>query len=108
MSVATSTPVSSIQSRPGDAEVEQAVGDVVRDLLRAENRDVDHARIVDVRAVVDVGRTHDREVGVFEQLQGRLLERSLGQHQAQHRLVRVAVAGSCPRDNQAVADSRAR
>ena len=76
----------------GDAEVEEAVGDVARDLLRPEDRDVDDAGIVDVGAVVDVGRAHDREVGVFEELERRFLERALRQHEAQHRLLRVAVA----------------
>ena len=33
----------------GDAEVEQAVGDVPRDLLRAQDRDVDDTRVVDRR-----------------------------------------------------------
>ena len=35
-------------------------------------------------AVVDVGAAHDREVGVLEQLERRLLERALGQDEAQH------------------------
>ena len=40
--------------------------------------------------VVDVGGAHDREVGVFEQLQGRPFERTLGEDESQHRRVRVA------------------
>ena len=68
----------------GDADVEQTVGDVARDLLRPQDRDVDDAGIVDRGLVVDVGGAGEREVGVLEQLQGRLFERTLREDQAQH------------------------
>ena len=55
---------------PGDAEVEPALGDVLRDLLRAEDAHVVDTRVLDRGAVVDVGAARHREVGVVEQLHG--------------------------------------
>ena len=68
----------------GDAEVEQALGHVGRDLLRAQDAHLVDPGIVDVGLVVDRGGAHDREVGRLEQLERRLLERALRQHESQH------------------------
>ena len=68
----------------GDAEVEQPLGDVHRDLLRAQDADLGDARVVDRRPVVDRRRADDGEVGGLEQLERGLLQRALGQHQPQH------------------------
>ena len=62
----------------GDADVEEPVGDVARDLLRAQDRDVDDARVVDRGLVVDVGRAGEREIGILEQLEGRLSSEPFG------------------------------
>ena len=69
---------------PGDAEVEQALGHVGGDLLRAQDPHLVDARVVDRRLVVDRRRALDAEVGRLEQLEGGLLERALGQDEAQH------------------------
>jgi hypothetical protein len=69
---------------PGDADVEQPVGDVARDLLGPQHGDVEDARVVDVGPVVDVRVPLDREVRVFEELEGRLLERALGEDESEH------------------------
>ena len=69
---------------PGDADVEQALGDVGRDLLRAQDAHLGHPRVVDRRPVLDRRRAHDGEVGGLEELERRPLQRSLGQHDAQH------------------------
>ncbi len=68
----------------GDPDVEQAVGDVERDLLRSQDADVVDARVVDGRPVVDARRTADREIGVCEELEGGLLEGALGEDQTEH------------------------
>ena len=69
---------------PGDAEVEQPVGDVPRDLLGPQDAHLVDPGIVDRRPVVDRRRAADREVGRLEQLEGGLLERALRQHDLQH------------------------
>ena len=66
----------------GDAEVEEPVGDVPRDLLRPQDHDFADTRVVDRGAVVDVGGPHDREIGILEQLQRRPFERTLRHHDA--------------------------
>ena len=63
----------------GDPDVEETGRDVARDLLRSQHGDVDDPGIVDRTAVVHVRVTHDREVGVFEELEGGPLERALGE-----------------------------
>ena len=74
----------------GDAQVERARRDVPRDLLRSEDPHAVDARVVNVGAVVDVGAPLDREIGVFEQLERRSLQRALRQHQAEHVFVSLA------------------
>ena len=68
----------------GDAEVEQALGHVLRDLLGPQDADLVDAGVVDRGLVVDAARPVDLQVGLGEQLHRRLLERSLGQHDLQH------------------------
>ena len=68
----------------GDADVEEARRDVARDLLGPQDGDVDHPRVVDLAAVVDVRIARDREVRVFEELEGGSLERALGEDESQH------------------------
>ena len=68
----------------GDAEVEQALGHVGGDLLRPQDAHLVDARVVDARLVVDRGRAHDAQVGRLEELEGGLLQRALGQHEAEH------------------------
>ena len=80
----TSALRSSIQSRPGDAEVEATLGHVLRDLLRTEDAHFVDARVVDGGAVVDVGAAQHREVGVVEQLDGLGFEGSFGEYEAEH------------------------
>ena len=70
----------------GDAEVEQALGDVGRDLLRSEDVNLLDTRVVDRRPVVDLRSPADRKIGRGEQLEGCLLERPLGKNEAKHRL----------------------
>jgi hypothetical protein len=53
----------------GDADVEQALGDVHRDLLGPQDPHRLDAGIVDARLVVDRGRPLDREVGRLEQIE---------------------------------------
>ena len=67
-----------------DTEVELAVGDVLRDLLRAEDAHLVDARVVDRRAVLDVGTADHGEIGVFEELERRRFERSLGEYESEH------------------------
>src|SRR5690606_26857727 len=68
----------------GDAEVEQALGDIAGDLLRAQDADLVDAGVDDVGPVVDDRVAAHPQVGRLEQLEGRLLERALGEHQLQH------------------------
>ena len=70
---------------PGDAEVEQAVGHVARDLLGAEDADVVDARVVDGGLVVDRRAALDRQVRGIEELEGGLLEGTLGENEVEHR-----------------------
>ena len=69
---------------PGDAEVEPPVGDVLRDLLRAEDPHFVDPRVVDGSSVVDVGAARHAEVGVVEQLEGLGFEGTLGEHESEH------------------------
>ena len=69
----------------GDAEVEQPVGHIGRDLLRTQDPDIVDARVGDGRPVVDRRVAADGQVGGLEQVEGRLLEGTLGKHQFQHR-----------------------
>ena len=68
----------------GDAEVEEPLGHVGGDLLRPQDPDLVDARVVDGGAVVDRRRALDAEVRGLEQLEGGLLERTLGEDEAQH------------------------
>ena len=68
----------------GDAEVEEPLGHVGGDLLGAQDPHLVDARVVDGGLVVDGRRALDAEVGGLEQLEGGLLQRPLGQHEAQH------------------------
>ena len=65
-------------------DVEQPVGHVERDLLRAQDPHLDHPRVVDGGPVVDLGGSDHAQVGGGEQLQGGPLERPLGEDQPQH------------------------
>ena len=69
---------------PGDAEVEEAVGHVDRDLLRPQDPHLVDAGVVDGGAVGHVRGAVDGEVGVLEQLHGGAFERALGQDEAEH------------------------
>ena len=69
---------------PGDAEVEEAVGHVDRDLLGPQDPDLVDAGIGDGGAVGHVRRRGDGEVGVLEELHGGAFERALGQDEAEH------------------------
>ncbi len=69
---------------PGDTEIEEALGDVSRDLLGTQYPHVVDAGIVDAGPVRHVRGTRDAQVGVFEELQGGALERTFGQDQAEH------------------------
>ena len=69
---------------PGDAEVEAALGHVLRDLLRAEDAHLVDARVVDGGAVLDVGAARHAEVGVVEQLEGLGFEGAFGEYEAEH------------------------
>ena len=69
----------------GDPDVEQSLGDVHGDLLRAQDAHLVDPRVVDRGAVGDRRRPHDAEVGSLEQLQRGPLQRPLGQHDPQHR-----------------------
>ena len=71
---------------PGHPQVEQALGHITRDLLGPQDMHLGHTRIVDRRPVGDIGGTANGKIGSREQLEGRLLERTLRQNQAQHRL----------------------
>ena len=53
-------------------------------------------------AVVDVGAALDREIGVLEELQGRLLERALGEHETQHDQQFYSVAGGSRANKAAI------
>ena len=68
----------------GDAEVEQAVGHVDRDLLGAQDPHLVDARVVDAGPVGHVRGAVDGQVGVLEQLHGGAFERALGQDEAEH------------------------
>ena len=68
----------------GDAEVEAALGDVLRDLLRAQDAHLVDTWVVDGAAVVDVGAARHAEVGVVEQLEGLGFERAFGEHESEH------------------------
>ena len=68
----------------GDAQVEQALGHVHRDLLRPQDADRLDPRVVDGGLVVDGRGPVHREVRGGEQLQRGLLQRTLGQNQLQH------------------------
>src|SRR5262249_31958867 len=68
----------------GDAEIEEPLGHVERDLLRPQDAHVVDARVVDVGLVVDGGRPDDGEVGRLEQVERGLLQRSLRDDQPQH------------------------
>ena len=76
----------------GDPDVEEARRDVARDLLGSQHGDVDHPRVVDRAAVVDVRAALDREVRVFEELEGGPFERALGEDDSQH----VGIVSSRP------------
>ena len=80
----TSESVSVIQSRPVMPDVEQALLDVLRDLLRAQEQHLVDARVVDGGVVVAVGAAADGQVGGLEQLEGGLLERALRKDERQH------------------------
>src|SRR5207247_1208105 len=67
-----------------DAEVEQAVGHVPRDLLGAQDEDLVDAGVGDGGPVLDVGGPRNGKVGGLEQLEGGALQRPLGQHQLEH------------------------
>jgi hypothetical protein len=69
---------------PGDAQVEQAVGHIPRDLLGAQDADLVDARVVDRRLVLDGRGPVDGQVGRLEQVEGRAFERALGEHELQH------------------------
>ena len=75
---------------PGDADVEQPLGHVRRDLLRAQDAHLGDPRVVDGRLVVDRRRADDRQVGRLEQLERRLLQRALGQHEPAARAARLS------------------
>ena len=69
---------------PGDAEVEQPVGHVDRDLLGPQDPHLVDPGVVDRGAVGDIGGAVDGQVGVLEQLHGGAFERALGQDEAEH------------------------
>ena len=69
---------------PGDADVEEAVGHVGADLLRAEDAHLVDAGIVDAGPVGHHRVPVHPQVGGLEELEGGLLQRPLGQHQLQH------------------------
>ena len=68
----------------GDAQVEEAVGHVHRNLLGAQDADLVDAGVVDAGPVGHRGRPDHPQIGLLEQLQGGLFERSLGQNELQH------------------------
>jgi hypothetical protein len=67
-----------------DAQVEQAVGHVPRDLLRAQDAHLVDARVGDGRLVLDAGRAVDRQVGRLEQVEGGPFERAFGEDELEH------------------------
>jgi len=69
---------------PGDAQVEQPVSDIGRDLLGSQDAHVVDARVVDVGAVVHRRAPPHRQVRIFKELQGRRFERALGEHELEH------------------------
>ena len=69
---------------PGDAEVEEPVGHVDRDLLGPQDAHLADAGVVDGGPVGHVRGAVDGEVGVLEQLHGGAFERTLGQDEAEH------------------------
>ena len=85
----------------GDTDVEQPVGDVARDLLRAQDRDVDDARIVDRRLVVDVGGTHDARGRRLRRVGGSPVRASPSAARGAARPVRIAAGRA---DQQPVAE----
>ena len=71
---------------PGDAEVEEAVGHVDRDLLGPQDPHVVDPGVVDAwPGSRRPRRALHGQVGVREQVEGGLLERALGQDEAEHR-----------------------
>ncbi len=82
--LSTTLPVSSTQSRPVIPTSKRPFGDVRRDLLGPQDPDRLDAGIVDRRLVVDRRRPVHRKVGLLEQIECRLLERTLREDQSQH------------------------
>ena len=69
---------------PGDAQVEQALGHVLGDLLGPQDAHLGDPGVVDGGPVVDVGAAQHGQVGGLEQVEGGPLERAFGQDEAQH------------------------
>ena len=69
---------------PRDAEVEQPVLHVERDLLWPKDRDALDPVVVDRAVIVAVGAPPHAEVGGFEQPERLLLEGAFGDDQLQH------------------------
>ena len=67
-----------------DAQIEQPLGHVRRDLLGSQDAHVVDAGVVDRGPVGHVRGTGDGQVGVREELHGGALERAFGQDQAKH------------------------
>jgi len=67
-----------------DTDIEEALGDVHRDLLRTEDPNLGYPRVIDRGPVVDRGGTHHRQIGGLEQVKGRPLERAFRQHVTEH------------------------
>jgi hypothetical protein len=58
----------------GDAEIEQALRDIGRDLLGPQDVNLADPRVVDRRPVGNLGGPSDRQVGSGKQLEGRKLQ----------------------------------
>ena len=69
---------------PSNAEVEEAVGHVDRDLLGTQDPHLIDARVVDAGSIGHVRGAVHGQVCVLEQLHGGAFERALGQDEAEH------------------------
>ena len=67
-----------------DAEVEEPLGHIGRDLLGTENPHRCDAGVIDRSLVGDRRRPLDRKVGGLEEFHGGLLQRALGEDEVQH------------------------
>ena len=68
----------------GDAEVEQPLLDVLRDLLRAQEAHPVDTRVVDARVVITLRSALDGEIGRSEQIERGFFQRTLGQDERKH------------------------